>query len=75
MSRSERCVACTTVVRTVKRYYAGVSAGRGGGNTATLEVGRYVCQSPTAAMSQEQKTVTVCSTTRGGHVEFRLKTV
>jgi hypothetical protein len=42
-------MACASAVQVVKRYYRGVRAGHGGGNTAALRVGRFFCQSTTAA--------------------------
>ncbi|HEY3684891.1 MAG TPA: hypothetical protein VGL93_17790 [Streptosporangiaceae bacterium] len=53
-------MSCAVAMSTIKRYYIGVSKGRGGGNTATLEVGHFVCQSPTAVTSQQLKAATVC---------------
>lgn len=40
---------CKSAVAVVKRYYRGVKAGKGGGNAATLQVGRFFCASTTAA--------------------------
>jgi len=42
-------MSCKTAVAVVKRYYRGVKAGKGGGNAATLKVGRFFCASTTAA--------------------------
>jgi hypothetical protein len=65
-------VSCAAAMSTIKRYYVGVSKGRGGGNTATLEVGPFVCQSPTAVTSQQLKAATVCEN-QASHAAFKVR--